>query len=74
MAQAQPREREYASVDGEGFGRDGIYRVDRNGYMEINVGEFDEDPPSEPSARELWELYVGGEPPADMLKKERLDK
>ena len=36
---------EYASVDGEGFGRDGIYRIDRMGCMEMYVGEFDEDPP-----------------------------
>ena len=54
--------REYASVDGEGFGRDGIYRVDRFGCMEMYVGEFDEDPPSEPTAAELWEEYVGGKP------------
>ena len=37
--------REYATVDGEGFGRDGIYRVDRFGCMEMYVGEFGEDPP-----------------------------
>ena len=59
---------EYASVDGEGFGRDGIYRIDRFGCMEMYVGEFDEDPPSVPSATELWELYVGGEVPEDILK------
>ena len=63
-----------ATVDGEGFGRDGIYRQGRFGCIEIYVGEFDEDPPSEPTATELWEQCVGGEPPADMLKNERLDK
>ena len=42
--------------------------------MEMCVGGFDEDPPSEPSARELWEQYVGGEPPANVLKNEQLDK
>ena len=42
--------------------------------MEMYVGEFDEDPPSEPAVIELWELYVGGEIPADILQKERLDK
>ena len=31
-------------------------------------------PPSEPSATEFWELYVGREVPTDILKKERLDK
>ena len=41
--------RVYATVDGEGFGRDGIYRVDRFGCMEMYVGEFDDDPPSEPT-------------------------
>ena len=66
--------RVYASVDGEEFGREGTYRVDRFGCMEMYVGEFDEDPPSEPSTTELWELYLGGEIPADILKKERLDK
>jgi hypothetical protein len=67
-------ERVYAIVDGEGFGRDGIYRQDRNGCMEMYVGEFDDDPPGERSMRELWEEYVGGEMPDDLLKKERLDK
>ena len=57
--------REYASVDGEEFGRDGTYRVDRFGCMEMYVGEFDEDPPSEPSTAELWKLRLGGEVPAD---------
>ena len=67
--------REYATADGEGFGRDGIYRVDRFGCMEMYVGEFDEDPPpSEPTLTEQWEYYVGGEPPpADLLKQEQLD-
>ena len=66
--------REYATVDGEGFGRDGIYRVDRFGCMEMYVGEFDEDPPSEPTLTEQWEYYVGGEPPpGDLLKQEQLD-
>ena len=37
--------REYATVDREGFGRDGIYRQDRFGCMEMYVGKFDEDPP-----------------------------
>ena len=66
--------REYASVDGEGSGRDGTYRIDRFGCMEMYVGEFGEDPPSEPSVTELWELYVGGEIPSDIPQKERLDK
>ena len=56
------------------FGRDGIYRVDRFGCTEMYVGEFDEDPPSEPTATELWEEYVGGETPADILQNKRLDK
>ena len=68
-------ERVYASVDGEGFGRDGIYRVDRFGCMEMYVGEFDESPPREPTITEHWDYYVGGEePPAELLKQERLDK
>ena len=45
--------REYATVDGEGFGRDGIYRVDRFGCMEMYVGEFDDDPP--PLSPPSWE-------------------
>ena len=61
--------REYASVDGECFGRDGIYRIDRFGCMEMYVGEFDEDPPSEPSVTELWELYVGGGSPRTSSRK-----
>jgi len=52
--------REYATVDGEGFGRDGIYRQDRFGCMEMYVGEFGEDPPCEPTAAELWEQCVWG--------------
>ena len=42
--------------------------------MEMYVGEFDEDLPSEPSTAELWVLYLGGEVPEGILKKERLDK
>ena len=49
--------------------------MDRFGCMEMYVGEFDEDPPSEPALTEQWEYYVGGEPPpADLLlKQEQLD-
>ena len=50
------------------------YRIDRSGCIEMYVGEFDEDPPSEPSATEFWALYMGGEIPEDILKKEQLDK
>ena len=66
-------ERVYSSVDGEEFGREGFFRVDRFGYMEIYVGEFDDDPPQESTLTEDREEYVGGAPPPELLNQERLD-
>ena len=62
-----------SSVDGEEFGREGVCRVGRFGCMEMYVGEFDDDPPSESTLTEDWEEYVGGAPPADLLKQGKLD-
>ena len=61
--------REYTTVDGEGFGRDEIYRVDRFGCMEMYVGEFDDDPPVSPPAWKTGSTTLGRGPPADLVKR-----
>ena len=66
-------ERVYSSVDGEEFGREGSFESIASDTWRRTSESLTTTLPQESTLTEDWEEYVGGAPPPELLKQERLE-